>query len=208
MPKKIVFFRCEASSIIGAGHAMRCSVLADALSEKGWVCQFVTSQVTYDFILALSRFERVDPNTFYEDPVECDLLVVDDYSLDEFYENHFRSHAQKIMVIDDLANRPHDCDLLLDQTYGRNAEDYHLLVPETCDILAGSEYALLRPEFAKLRSKALEKRKNTTEVKKILVSMGGSDPKNFTLEALKKAFRAACLFPVFKKDSPSVIIPC
>jgi UDP-2,4-diacetamido-2,4,6-trideoxy-beta-L-altropyranose hydrolase len=185
MTQKKAFFRVEASPLIGAGHAMRCGVLADALSEKEWICYFVTSQEAYDFIPALSRFERVDPDKFYESPVAADLLVVDHYNLDASYESHFRPHAQKIMVIDDLADRPHDCDILLDQTYGRDSNDYSSLVPMRCEILAGSEYVLLRPEFVRLRPQALEKRKNTTGIKKILVSMGGSDPKNFTLEALK-----------------------
>ena len=47
-------------------------------------------------------------------------------------------------MIDDLANRSCDCDLLLDQTFGRNASDYEGLVPETAEILAGAAYALLR----------------------------------------------------------------
>jgi UDP-2,4-diacetamido-2,4,6-trideoxy-beta-L-altropyranose hydrolase len=114
----------------------------------------------------------------------CDLLVIDNYDIDEVYEKHFRASAKKIMVIDDLANRQHDCDILLDQTFGRESEDYKNLVPSHCNILAGSDYVLLRKEFIHLRSKALEKRRKTTQVNRILVSMGGGDQSSYTLKAL------------------------
>lgn len=182
---KKAYFRFEASPAIGAGHAMRSTVIADALAEKGWDCQIVTLKESYDFIKNLDRFKRVEPDDFYNNPPECDLLVFDHYDLDHVYESHFRTSAKKIMVIDDLADRQHDCDILLDQTYGRDAEDYKKLVPANCEILAGSDYVLLRKEFINLRPKALEKRKNTKEIKRILVSLGGSDPKNFTLNALQ-----------------------
>ena len=74
------------------------------------------------------------------------------------------------MVIDDLADRKHKCDLLLDQTYGRNSEDYGALVPGKCQLLMGSEYSLLRPEFAQWREYSLQRRDNT-ELKKLLITI-------------------------------------
>ncbi|MDP5012479.1 MAG: UDP-2,4-diacetamido-2,4,6-trideoxy-beta-L-altropyranose hydrolase, partial [Alphaproteobacteria bacterium] len=182
---KKAFFRFEASSSIGAGHAMRSCVIADALVERGWECCVVTTETTYELIKSLERFKRIDPNQFYDHPINCDLLVVDNYDLDQTYEQHFRLFAKKILVIDDLANRPHECDVLIDQTYGRAADDYKSLVSESCTILAGSDYALIRNEFAELRPKALEKRRNTTEIKRALISMGGGDVVNWMIEALK-----------------------
>lgn len=90
------------------------------------------------------------------------------------------------MVIDDLANRRHDCDLLLDQTLGRVSEDYSSLVPDKAKLLLGPSFALLRPEFGLMRSRSLERRKGILE--RVLVSLGGSDPKDITsltLRALK-----------------------
>ncbi len=182
---KIAFFRFEASSKIGAGHAIRSSVLADALTEKAWQCKIVTSETSYNFIKDLERFERVDPDSFFEERPSCDLLVIDSYDLGEDYEKHFRDCTKKIMVIDDLANRKHDSDILLDHTYGREAYDYKDLVPEGCKILAGSDYVLLRKEFVELRSKALEKRRATKEIKRLLISMGGSDPENHAVKVLE-----------------------
>ncbi len=187
---KTCLFSFEGSISIGAGHAIRSGVIADALVEQGWICQIITSSETCEFIPALNRFKRLDPTHFYEHPISCDLLVIDGYGFDEQYEKHFRLHAKKIMVIDDLANRKHDCDILLDQTYGRKATDYRQLAPEHCKIFTGSDYILLRKEFTELRPMALEKRKKTQEVKRILISMGGSDPKNYTLKALEMIKRS------------------
>lgn len=183
--KKTAFFRFEAAASVGAGHAIRSCVLVDALLEEGWVCKIVTSKQSVEFIESLKKYERIDPEDFYELRPEADLLVIDNYDLDETYEKHFRGKINKILVIDDLANRKHDCDILLDQTYGRNPDDYKPLVPIHCKILAGSDYVLLRKEFIEMRPKALEKRRNTKKVERILISMGGSDPKNYTLKALE-----------------------
>ena len=180
---KLALFRFEASFSIGAGHAIRSCVIADELVERGWTCKVIASQDTYDFIPALSRFERIDPDD--ELSQTADLLVIDHYGLDQDYESRRRKFARKIMVIDDLANRRHDCDILLDQTYGRAADDYKSLVPSYCEILTGIDYVLLRKEIRQMRDKALEKRRNTTKVERILVSLGGSDPKNYALKALE-----------------------
>lgn len=182
---KIAIFRFEANCSLGAGHAIRTCVIADALTEKGWVCTIVTSSETYEFITELKRFPRIEPASFYNDPTYCDLLIIDHYHSDEKYEKHFRCFSKKIMVIDDLANRTHDCDILLDQTYGRESKEYRRLVPDNCKILTGSDYVLLRKKFIELRPKALEKRRKTKEIKRILVTMGGSDPGGHTLYALK-----------------------
>jgi UDP-2,4-diacetamido-2,4,6-trideoxy-beta-L-altropyranose hydrolase len=114
-----------------------------------------------------------------------DWLIVDHYSLDNSWENEMRNFASKIMVIDDLADRKHDCDILLDQTLGRNEREYQPWIPENCILLTGSKYALLRPEFEKLRVETLEKRKNLNGVNRLLVAMGGIDQQNITANVLE-----------------------
>ena len=121
-----------------------------------------------------------------------DWLIVDHYVLDERWEKHMRSTCPKIMVIDDLADRHHDCDLLLDQTFGRSNQDYEQLVPTGCTIITGAKYALLRPEFAALRKYSLTRRKKPG-LEHLLISMGGIDKDNVTgkiLQALKE-----CILP-------------
>jgi UDP-2,4-diacetamido-2,4,6-trideoxy-beta-L-altropyranose hydrolase len=118
-----------------------------------------------------------------------DWLVVDHYALERRWEQALRTNCRKLMVIDDLADRMHDCDLLLDQNLGRKAEDYCDLLPLRATILIGPQYALLRPEFAQLRTESLARRANP-QIKHLLITMGGVDKDNATgrvLQALKSS---------------------
>ena len=106
-----------------------------------------------------------------------DVLVVDHYSLDARWECMLRPHVGHIFVIDDLADRAHDCDTLLDQNLGRSANDYAGRVPQNCRLLIGPSFALLRPEFARLREASLERR-SAAGLNRVMVSMGGVDQPN------------------------------
>ena len=112
-----------------------------------------------------------------------DWLVIDHYALDRRWEERLRPHVGKIMVIDDLADRPHACDLLLDQNLYRDLElRYNDLVPAACQRLLGPRYALLRSEFALARKQL---RQRDGQVRRILVFFGGVDPANETSKALQ-----------------------
>jgi len=118
----------------------------------------------------------------------ADWLVLDHYALDARWQRAMKPTFERLMVIDDLADREHVADLLLDQNLGRAAADYDGLVPESCIRLIGPQYAMLRPEFAQWRSYSLKRRQNP-ELKHILVTMGGVDKDNFTgrvLDALAR----------------------
>jgi UDP-2,4-diacetamido-2,4,6-trideoxy-beta-L-altropyranose hydrolase len=119
--------------------------------------------------------------------IRPDWLIIDHYAIDQTWQNLLQGSYQKLMVIDDLADRKHQCELLLDQTYGRNSDDYSSLIPKGCQTLLGSQYALLRPEFTQWREYSL-KRRTTPKLKKLLITMGGVDSDNVTgqvLNALK-----------------------
>jgi UDP-2,4-diacetamido-2,4,6-trideoxy-beta-L-altropyranose hydrolase len=113
-----------------------------------------------------------------------DWLIVDHYALDVRWERALRSMCRKLMVIDDLADRHHDCDLLLDQNLGRDATDYGELVPKDCAVLAGSRYALLRPEFAAQRDYSLHRRA-IPKLEHLLITMGGVDQVDATGQILE-----------------------
>jgi UDP-2,4-diacetamido-2,4,6-trideoxy-beta-L-altropyranose hydrolase len=115
---------------------------------------------------------------------QVDWLVVDHYALGQEWEVMLRSFCQNLMVIDDLADRQHCCDLLLDQNLGRSAIDYFGLLDSNTTTLIGPQYALLRPEFAALRSKSLERRVSP-KLKRLLIAMGGVDKDNVTTQVLK-----------------------
>lgn len=112
-----------------------------------------------------------------------DFLVVDHYSIDIKWESRLRSSCGRIIVIDDLANRSHNCDVLIDQNLGRDESDYSVLVPSKCQVLVGPQYALLRPQFSKFRTRSLARR-NPFQLKRLLVSLGGTDSGNVTGEVL------------------------
>jgi len=110
---------------------------------------------------------------------QIDWLVVDHYALDIRWEQALGKKYKYLMVIDDLADRSHDCDLLLDQNLGRKAGDYIPLVPKGSLILTGPRFAILRPEFSKFRPMSLSRR-SAPQLKHILISMGGVDKDNAT----------------------------
>jgi len=138
---------------------------------------------------------------------DIDWLIVDHYAIDNRWLTYTRPYVKHIMVIDDLADRLLDCDLLLDQTYGRDTSVYLSLIPKKCRILAGSDYALLRPQFAQRRKEALEKRAKTDRIRNILICMGSMDPDNITakiIDVLKQLFSGDSIeiLVVLGKDAP------
>jgi UDP-2,4-diacetamido-2,4,6-trideoxy-beta-L-altropyranose hydrolase len=116
--------------------------------------------------------------------LRSDWLVVDHYALDVRWETSLKRYYDRLMVIDDLADRQHECDLLLDQTLSRNTADYKSRVADDCMLLCGSHYALLRPEFAALRAYSLQRR-STPKLRRLLITMGGVDKDNATGQVLQ-----------------------
>ena len=113
-----------------------------------------------------------------------DWLIVDHYALDARWESTLKAHYRKLMVIDDLADREHSCDVLLDQNLVEGMETrYQGKVPQHCTCLIGPQYALLRPEFSALRPASLARRK-VPALNRLLIFMGGSDPDNETSKVI------------------------
>ncbi len=198
-----MLIRTDASVEIGSGHLMRCLTLADQLRSEGAEVAFICRDLPggmFDLLhtrgyrfakLPLDEAGKASQQFDAEEtikaagqlfPSDVDWLVVDHYQLDAAWERLLRPHAGKLMVIDDLANRPHDCDLLLDQNYYRDMERrYQGLVSDECVTLLGPEFVLLRPEFAVARQKL---RARDGSVRRILIFFGGSDATNQTRKAL------------------------
>jgi UDP-2,4-diacetamido-2,4,6-trideoxy-beta-L-altropyranose hydrolase len=108
---------------------------------------------------------------------------VDHYALDAEWETAMRVCAKQVMAIDDLADRKHDCDVLLDQNYYSDLESrYTNLVPKHCKQLLGPKYALLRQEFAPARR---ERKIRDGKVERIFLFFGGSDLANETGKAIR-----------------------
>lgn len=197
-----ICFRTDASVEVGSGHVMRCLTLAEELSFQSnhafFICRDLPGNMNSlltqkGFTVYTLPSTPKELHNWEEDAILTrevleneriiDWLVVDHYGLGHAWEEMLKPYVGQIMVIDDLANRNHACDLLLDQNlYDDMKKRYHGLVPNTCLQLLGPKNSLLRKEFAQVR-KVLRRREG--KVRRILVSFGGSDPTNETFKVLK-----------------------
>ena len=172
-----VVFRVDASPRLGAGHLTRCLTLAAHLKRNGARVKLLMRPIDAGaagliaaagmecVILTPDSSGEVDERREFDWQADVDacvprlrtqrrplILVVDHYDLDARWEKRVRPEVDRLVVIDDLANRAHECDWLLDQTFGRDVKDYAGLVPDGCRFLLGAEFCLLRPQFAKARA--------------------------------------------------------
>ena len=208
-----VLIRADASSLIGSGHIMRCLTLAVELKKHAVAVTFLTRsheanlnhlilQFGFNIIFleqmpiqnALSGYQKWLGCQENEDAQECishlktnhyDWVIIDHYALGELWQNAIRPYVNFIMVIDDLANRTHDADLLLDQNYLIKTDSYEHLVPFGCNLLMGAKFALIRDEFLQYRDQSLAKIR-PKNVKSLVISMGGSDPNNMSEHILQE----------------------
>ncbi len=190
--------RADSSIYIGTGHIMRCLALSDALRSRGAKVDFITREEPGNLIETIKDYgfevHALPGNIAVEEdaylayaylkslPYSTDHLIVDHYGLDIKWESPFRYIVKNIIVLDEPANRSHDCDILLDQQYITRKNRYQNLVPDNCVQLLGPEYAILRPEFFRARKNLQEK---DGKVNRLLIFMGGVDSKNITTIVLK-----------------------
>lgn len=217
-----IAIRVDASNKIGTGHFMRCLTLADALKIRGAQVRFVSRHIPeyLQDMLNVRGHEliqldgipaelSIDDNSYAhwlgvsqaQDSIDTrhalcdqawDWLVVDHYALGVRWETVLRDTVKRILVIDDIADRQHDCDLLLDQNLYANMDiRYTGKVPRYCQLLLGPRYALLRDEFRKIRAHV---KPRTGPVNRILVFFGGVDPDSYTSHAIE------ALAEINKKD--------
>jgi UDP-2,4-diacetamido-2,4,6-trideoxy-beta-L-altropyranose hydrolase len=201
-----VAIRADASIAMGTGHLVRCMALAGELMDLGAQVHFITRPDTGEFhkrlsgagfrVHLLSSASADEPimevATFLGASDAWGWLVVDHYGIDQTAHAQWRPLVKNIAVIDDLANRHHDCDVLIDQNYSAlHGERYQGLVPPDCRQLLGPHYALLRPAFGEARQRALatsagggDPASSHSRVRRLLVSFGGSDPANISGLAL------------------------
>jgi UDP-2,4-diacetamido-2,4,6-trideoxy-beta-L-altropyranose hydrolase len=207
-----VFFRVDGSTVIGAGHVVRCATLASELVRHGATPVFICRAMPGNYIdwLRANRFAvkvlssnhsalEVQSQNDYKGwlgaSLELELqevsevirgggdwLVSDHYAIGQAWQEALRPNVRKVMSIDDLANRPYYCDLLLDQNlYPKAAGRYTDLLPREAKTLLGPGYALLRPEFLTTRETL---RQRNGQVRRLLVFMGGGDTSGITNTAI------------------------
>ncbi len=223
----LVIFRADSSITIGSGHLMRCLTLAERMRKKKNAEVHFISRDLEGNLHEKIKDAGFDLHVLPRHPIDkslegyavwltvpqavdaaetqdvlrglgkVDRLVVDNYALDITWEQEMRPFVDEIFVIDDLANRIHDCDFLLDQNFYLDKENRYVgLVPENCKLLLGPRYALLREEFYEARKHF---RQRDGSLRNILVFYGGSDLTNETMKALR-ALR------VFHETKPEITV--
>ena len=191
-------FRVDSSTKMGTGHLIRCLTLARALRAMGGQCHFITRnhighvthlvaengfpatllpaavEVPYqdlyqEWLVVSVEQDRAETHKVLTE-YRPDWLVVDHYGLDHIWESHHRDVVGKLMVMDDLMSRHHDCDLLLNQNFSDRPSPYEGRVPAACRLLLGPHYALIREEFFQYRQTLIPR-----DDQRALVFLGGSD---------------------------------
>ena len=112
-------------------------------------------------------------------------VICDHYELNRTWHEMVYEFTDRLMVIDDLADRDYSCDILLDPSYLRQPKTYCHLVPEGCKLLTGTKFSLLRDEFFKARLEVDSFKKLPKKRPRLLVTMGGADPMNLTSKVIE-----------------------
>ncbi|WP_417482171.1 UDP-2,4-diacetamido-2,4,6-trideoxy-beta-L-altropyranose hydrolase [Maricaulis sp.] len=178
-----VLFRADARPELGGGHIMRCLSLAASLKARGASIAFACAPGSAELVPALSRSGHpvmtARSAADFDLPEawngQADAIVVDLYSSTRADESRMRRIAPVIAVLEDLPERLHDCDLLVDQGFDLLPSDYAARVPPGTTLLLGPDMTPLRPDFARLRAASLARRGDDGELSRVLVSMGLTD---------------------------------
>ena len=199
----VVVIRADSSTLIGGGHIYRCLTLADTLKGNGYQVHFICQEAPGHLCnlieqqgFGLNLLPPAEPINERRDALLCreiiesfvepvSFIIVDHYRLAARWHRQLAPLCPSIAVIDDLANRVLDCDLIFDQSSGRQEHEYALLEGSDCQtVLTGAELALLRPQFAELREDARKKRNETEHIHTVLVALSATDPDNITEQVL------------------------
>lgn len=201
-----VAIRTDASDLIGSGHVMRTLAIAHRLRATGAEVTYLCRNRAYNMYATIEAagFEvtqlpavdaPADPwlGASYEQEIadssrvleRCsplDLILVDHYSIDARWEDRMREFSRRIMAIDDMANRQHNTDILLDQNLGADSGIYDSLAPSHTRRLLGPKFAMLREEF---RPYVERPRERAGTIERILVFISGFDPGDETGKVLR-----------------------
>jgi len=158
--------------------------------EEGYIAQ--DGDVSHANWLGCDWQTDASETQIHLEKLNPDWLIVDHYAIDYRWEVELQDHYKKLMVIDDLADREHCCDLLLDQNMIDGMHSRYLnKVPKNCTSLIGPTYAMLQTEYAKGHDDYKTKSGN---IDRILIYFSGTDVCNLTTTVLSVILQ-------LKKDS-------
>ncbi|HVS39009.1 MAG TPA: UDP-2,4-diacetamido-2,4,6-trideoxy-beta-L-altropyranose hydrolase, partial [Gemmataceae bacterium] len=196
MTRPVLCIRADADPRMGTGHLMRCLALAQAWQDAGGETTFLTacrldslnSRLEQEGIqvlpLAAEPGSDADACETYETAhrLAAGWVVLDGYHFSAAFQAQVRRNGVRVLAVDDYGHTDHyAADLVLNQNLHAREELYHNREQYT-RLLLGTRFALLRREFRKWRG---WKREAPDVARKVLVTLGGSDPDNVTLHAIE-----------------------
>ncbi len=191
-----LLFRVDASAKIGTGHLMRCLALAQGWQKIGGNAVFaiatdigrMRSRLETEGIsiqqlsVILGSLEDGRETIAFAKQLKATWVIVDGYHFDADYQKQIKDAGLKLLFIDDYGHATHYfADLVLNQNIYANESLYPQRESST-KLLLGTRYVLLRQEFLKWQN---WQREMPEVARKILVTLGGSDPDNVTLKAIQ-----------------------
>lgn len=189
----IIFFRLDASDKIGNGHYVRCMTLAKLLLKQKliivFICADVSEIICHQIVSEGIILEKTEP--FKDELIDAKnvirvlnnypkgLIIIDHYKLNISWHENVSSYVHKIIVLDDMANRNFFCHLLVNSGFF-NKKVYKSLIPDSCELLLGPDYVILKPEYQQYKKNRLN-----DQIKRVLIFMGGADTKNVTTKIIE-----------------------
>jgi UDP-2,4-diacetamido-2,4,6-trideoxy-beta-L-altropyranose hydrolase len=233
-------FRVDANVNIGCGHLIRCLSLAHVLKEKQQHVVFAGEIKLPEYIALLEKAkidvlpldglndeslkaltEHSQNNAINKDALDtltyarnlhAHMVIADSYKITRQWQTHFQN-ILPLFTFEDIPGRRHLSQLLLDPTINRTPQNYKNIVNDDCQLLLGSDYTLLRPEFNKLRKTRLNSanintKENNTALRyskkiKVLIFFGGTDPAGISYQVIKKLPSSVKATALLSEQSPA-----
>lgn len=165
MTDAVIF--ADSGAQVGLGHLRRCLVLAKALDKRGVAVTVLTPDAAGRDIAAQAGFATAECPVDLSTLPKADILVADSYRIDAALCRSWADRFMLRVMIDDMADRPLDADLILNPDIDGPTLDYSKVCD--CPVRAGLEYSLVDPAFAAFR----DQRRSAPP--RVLVAFGGTD---------------------------------
>ncbi len=206
--KKNLVFRLDFSGKFGYGHLVRCLTLLEKINSQNYIISFIilSNDFKNPFLKIIKNYQiyklnlssknyRININKDIKFTSEIlkkinnPILIIDSYSINYNWCIKMNKFSKKLILFNDFIKNKLFCDVLIDQTYGRKKKDYKDIVTHNTKLYTGHRYALIRKQF--------NFSINYSYNNNILISLGGTDPKQKTLKIIKLIFNSFEKFKIF-----------
>lgn len=177
-----LLIRADSSSTIGLGHIMRDLVLAQQYPHANiiFACQDLAGNIMDKIPYAVHVLKSNTPEELIEVIKDKNIsrVIFDHYEIDHLFEKMVKESTGITIVSLDDTYQKHCCDILINPNIYADEKRYHRLVETRTILRCGKEFLLIRDEFRTTEQKP----KLPTNA--IFVAMGGSDPRNLSMDII------------------------